>query len=77
MLLRKWVVDMGPSAHHGMNAIKRQLRVRLWIPGMDKMVEKEVEGCIPCLVSVESQNKDPLKPSKAPEEPWTKLYSDH
>ena len=61
--LREWVVNLGHSAHHGMDAIKRQLRVRLWFPGMERMVEKEVEGCLPCLASVESHNRDPSNPA--------------
>ena len=47
MPLRNWVVNLSHSTHHGMEAIKRQLWVRLGFPGMDKMVEKEVEVCLP------------------------------
>ena len=36
MELRDWVVDLGHSAHQGENATKRQLRLTLWFPGMDK-----------------------------------------
>ena len=37
--LRDWVVDIGHSAHQGVEATKRQLRVRLLFPGMDRVVE--------------------------------------
>ena len=38
MALRDWVIDSGYSEHQGVDATKRQLRVRLWFPGIDKMV---------------------------------------
>ena len=75
--LRDWVVNLGHSAHQGVDATKRQLRVRLWFPGMDKAVERRVSTCLPCQASVESKARDPLKPTKAPEEPWSRLYADH
>ena len=46
--LREWVVDLGHSAHQGVDATKRQLRVRLWFPGMDKAVERRVSSCLAC-----------------------------
>ena len=36
--LRDWVDNLGHSAHQGVDATKRKLRVRLWYPGMDKAV---------------------------------------
>ena len=32
---------------------------------------------MPCQASVDSKARDPLKPTKAPEEPWSTLYADH
>ena len=75
--LRDWVVDLGYSAHQGVDATKRQLRVRLWFPGMDKALERRVSSCLACQVSMESKARDPLKPTKALEEPWSRLYADH
>ena len=57
--LREWVVDLGHSAHQGMDATKRQLRVRLWFPGMDRAVERRVSSCLVCQASVESKARDP------------------
>ena len=75
--LRDWVVDIGHSAHQGVEATKRQLRIRIWFPGMDRVVERRVSTCLPCQASVESKARDPLKPTKAPDEPWSWLYADH
>ena len=75
--LREWVVDLGHSAHQGIDATKRLLRHRLWFPGISKEVERIVGGCLPCQASVTQNSRDPLKPSEAPTEPWDKLYCDH
>jgi hypothetical protein len=75
--LRDWVVDIGHSAHQGVDATKRPLRVRLWFPGMDRAVERRVSTCLPCQASMESKARDPLKPPKVLEEPWSRLYADH
>ena len=74
--LREWVVYLGHSAHQGIDATKRLLRHRLWFPGMDREVERIVGGCLPCQASVVHHQRDPLKPSTAPTEPWDKLYCD-
>lgn len=75
--IRDWVVDLGHSGHMGVTATKKLLRLRLWFPGMDRLVEKAVEECLPCQASVESYPRDPLKPTLAPTEPWTKVFCDH
>ena len=56
---------------------KRQLRVRLSFPGMDRTVERRVSTCLPCQASRESKARNPLKPTKAPEELWSRLYAEH
>ena len=72
-----WVVELGHSGHMGINATKRLLRMRLWFPGMDKMVEEKVATCLPCQAATDSHQRDPLKPNPAPSEPWDRLYCDH
>ena len=42
-----------------------------------KAVERTVRNCMPCQASLDSKARDPLKPTKAPEEPWSSLYADH
>ena len=44
---------------------------------MDRAVERRVSTCMPYQASVDSKARDPLKPTKAPEEPWSSLYADH
>ena len=77
MELRDWVGDLGHSAHQGEDATKRQRRLRLWFPGMGKADERRVRTCRPCQASVDSKARDPLKPTKAPEEPGSSRHADH
>ena len=76
MLLRDWIVDLGHVSHQGMEATKRPLRHRLWFLGMDDRW-RVVERCLPCQASVDKHTRDPLKPNRAPEEPWQQLYADY
>ena len=75
--IREWIVELGHSGHMGIAATKRLLRLRLWFPGMDKLVERRVSTCLPCQAATENHTRDPLKPTKAPKEAWKKLYVDH
>ena len=43
-----WVVDLGHFAHQGVDATKRELRLRLWFRGMGKAVERVVSSFLPC-----------------------------
>ena len=40
-------------------------------------MERRVSTCLPCQASMESKPRDPLKPTKVLEEPWSRLYADH
>ena len=75
--IREWVVELGHSGHLGINATKRLLRLRLWFPGMDKMVERKVASCLPCQAATDCHLRDPLKPNPAPAEPWDRVFCDH
>ena len=75
--LRDWVVELGHSGHMGVEATKRLLRQRLWFPGMDRKVERRAAECLACQATTKNYYRDPLKPNKAPEEPWQRLSCDH
>ena len=75
--IRTWLADIAHDGHHGEDAMKRYLRVRLWFPGMDKMIERRASGCLGCLASNKQKHRDPLKPTKVPTLPWQKLAVDH
>ena len=44
---------------------------------MEEAVKRWVSTCLACQASAESKARDPMKPMKAPEEPWSRLYADH
>ena len=64
--LREWLVDLGHSAHQGIDATKRLLKHRLWFPGMDKEVERIVGACLECQATVPHHSRDSLKPCVTP-----------
>ena len=53
--VREWVVDLGHSAHQGVDATKRLLHLRLCFPGMDYKIERILGGYLPCQASVPPQ----------------------
>ena len=75
--IREWLIEIAHEAHHGMVAMKRYLRVRLWWPGMDKRVEKRSASCEACQAATLQHQRDPLQPSVAPTKPWVKVAADH
>ena len=75
--IRTWLADIAHDGHHGEDAMKRYLRVRLWYPGMDKMIERRASGCLGCQAATKKMHRDPLKSTKVPTLPWQKVAVDH
>ena len=74
--LRKQVVTLAHEGYQGIVRTKQFLRATTWFPGMDKRVEKEIEHCMPCQVTVAPPQQEPLKPTTLPNEPWDLLATD-
>jgi len=74
--LRKQVVTLAHEGHQGMVRTKQFLRATTWFPGMDKLVEREIEHCMPCQVTVATPQQEPLKPTTLPNEPWDVVATD-
>ena len=55
------MIMLAHSGHQGIVKTKRFLRYSVWFPGIDKMVEELVKGCLPC----QAANHDP-KPALEP-----------
>ena len=64
------------DGHMGIQKTKQYLRTALWFPGLDGLVEKEVNNCIPCQATTPAQNKEPLLMTELPEHPWQHLAAD-
>ena len=75
--MRQWVVELGHEGHVGAEAAKRLLRKRLWFPGMDSMVDARTRACLACSAATHTPHRDPLRPTKAPVLPFTRVAADH
>ena len=75
--IRARAIDISHEGHPDIEAMKQQLRPRLWFPGMDTAIKESCASCMLCQASTEVKHRDPLKPSKAPQNPLEDLASDH
>ena len=71
--LRKRVVKLAHEGHQSIVKTKSLLREQFWFPGIDRLVENEIQNCIACQDIVECKNIEPLKMTKLPEGPWREL----
>jgi transposase InsO family protein len=74
--LQKRVVELSHRAHQGISKAKHFLRTFCWFPGMDKAVENQVRGCLPCQAVQPPNNDQPIKPSELPIGPWQYVEMD-
>ena len=72
--LRDKMVKLAREGHQDITKTKEYLRTRVWFPGLDKMVEAHIQHCHPCQVVTVSQEREPLRMTPMPREPWL-LYS--
>ena len=75
--IRTWLVDCVHEGHYGQDNMMRNLRARVWFPGMDRQVTRRVEGCRACQAATPSTHRDPRKSTEAPQTPWQKVVVDH
>ena len=55
----------------GITKTKECLLSRVWFPGLDKRVEAHIQHCMPPYqVMTESQEREPLRMTPIPSEPW-------
>ena len=46
--LQQRAVDIAHESHQGLSKVKAFLRSKTWFPGIDDLVERTVDQCIPC-----------------------------
>ena len=68
--LQKRVVELSHRAHQGVSKAKHFLRTFCWFSGMDRAVENQVRGCLPCQAVQPVHNNQPIKPSELPTGQW-------
>ena len=69
-MLQDRVVKFVHEGHQGITKTKEYLLTRVWFPGLDKMVEAHIQHCHPCQVVSRSQEREPLRMTPMPSEPW-------
>ena len=74
--LRDKVVKLAHEGHQGITKTKEYLRTRVWFPGLDRMVEAHIQHCHPCQVVTVSQEREPLRMTPMPNEPWKEVAMD-
>ena len=63
------MVKLAHDGHQGLVKSKRLLRAKVWFPGMDKVMGKEVKVCLPCQASVVTPVQEPLQSTELPKGP--------
>ena len=56
--------------------VKGISRTRVWFPGLDWMVEAHIQHCHPCQVVTPAIEREPLRMSPLPSEPWREVAID-
>jgi len=74
--LRNKVVKLAHEGHQGITKTKEYLRTRVWFPGLDKIVEAHIQHCHPCQVVNVSPEREPLRMTPMPSEPWKDVAVD-
>ena len=75
--LQKRAVKIAHRSHQGIVKTKALLRETLWFPGMDKLVEQAVSGCLPCQAATHGGTiHEPLRMSPLPEGAWEEVSID-
>ncbi|GFR80235.1 transposon Ty3-G Gag-Pol polyprotein [Elysia marginata] len=75
--LHHQVITLAHDSHQGIVKTKQLIREKVWFPGIDKMVEVHLKGCVPCQSSVTGTAKrEPLKMTPLPEHAWEELSVD-
>ena len=75
--LQKKVLKAAHSlGHFGMTKTKNMLRAKYWFPEMNKMVEDMVGKCYECQVTTKQHQKQPVKMTDIPKNPWEVVSTD-
>ncbi|GFN77286.1 transposon ty3-g Gag-Pol polyprotein [Plakobranchus ocellatus] len=76
-VLQKQVVKLTHASHQGVVKTKQLIREKAWFPGIHKIIEDHLKGCLPCQASVNTpKQSDPLHRSPFPICPWDELSVD-
>ena len=74
--LRERMLRLGHEGHLGIVGTKRNLRTRVWWPGIDLDVERLVKQCHSCQITGKPLDRDPIRVTEMPNGPWEDLAAD-
>ena len=64
------------EGHMGIQKTKQYLRTGLWFPSMDSLAESMIRKCLPCQAVTPQVQREPLKMTPLPPEPWQLIAAD-
>ena len=75
-ILQGRVVAIAHASHQGIVKTEAMIRETVWFAGIDRLVENTVMNCLPCQANSGTGNKEPLKMTNIPSEPWREVSVD-
>jgi len=70
------LIDLAHECHQGLVKTKAMMRTKVWFPGMDKMIEQKISGCIPCQATSNLPPPPAVKMKDLPDGPWHSVSVD-
>jgi len=76
--LRQPLVDIAHEGHLGIVKTKQLMRVKVWFPRMDQLVERRIGNCLACQACTPSNNKNmiPMQSEPVPDSVWHTVAGD-
>ena len=62
--------------NQGLTKTKQLIREKVWFPGIDSWVKREIEKCLPCQANSPEKHPEPLQMTTLPPAPWHTLHVD-
>ena len=74
--LQQRALSLAHEGHQGIVKTKKLMREKVWFPGIDRMVMKMINDCIPCQANGPENHPEPLQMSSLPPSPWHTVHID-
>lgn len=74
--LRSRALKIAHCGHPGKVTMKRSLREKVWWPGFDRDIDKEVEECLGCRAVSRQDPPEPMQRRDLPERAWEEIAID-
>lgn len=76
--LRKTLVDIAHEGHLGIVKTKQMMRLKVWFPKLDQLVENRIANCMACQTCTPSNSKNmvPMRTEPVPDRVWHTVAGD-